>query len=239
MLTAPKYHSPGDLPFLRRDGENNSELDALHGCATQRSFADLLDYAPNAPPRTGIVDYDAFMDSAVPSRGSWTKEELANMPREKAANRVIPTYEQSSKKSQETLQHGDPRFIGKVNQLEVQRNYAFIGELRREELKECEAQYRALPADASEDVRETLRAKLLKLKKQVGEMKRRKAETEMREKLVKAELRAIAQGKKASFVKDKDIKRFTSESLYCASVGTRKGDRRLQKARRKQSALNL
>ncbi|EFO62468.1 Hypothetical protein GLP15_2366 [Giardia lamblia P15] len=239
MLTSPKYYSPGDALLLEQGGEkkDSSDLDMLHHNLSKKSFAELLEYAPNAPPRTGRVDYDGIMANILPPRGLSTKEELADMPREKAADKVIPTYEQSGKRPQRNLQHGDPRFIGKVNQLEVQRNYAFIGELRREELKECDAQYRALSEDTPEEKREALRMKLLKLKKQVGEMERRKAEADMREKLIKAELRAIAQGKRPDFIKDRDIKKLTSESLYCASAGTRKGDRRLQKARRKQNLL--
>ncbi|KAE8304950.1 hypothetical protein GL50803_0033809 [Giardia duodenalis] len=241
MLTSPKYYSPGDPLLLRQGGEKGDigELDTLRHNVSQSSFAELLKYAPNAPPQAGRVDYDGIMASVLPPRGLSTKEELADMPREKAADKVIPTYEQPPKRPQRNLQHGDPRFIGKINQLEVQRNYAFIGELRREELKECDAQYRALSEDTPEEKREALRMKLLKLKRQVGEMERRKAEEDIREKLVKAELRAIVQGKRPDFIKDRDIKRLTSESLYCASAGTRKGDRRLQKARRRQRLLTL
>lgn len=241
MLTTPKYYSPGDAPLSGQDGAKRSgfQLNIPRNNTSPRSFSELLDYAPNAPPLMGGADFNMLMDDITPTRDMCSKEELTDMPREKGADRVIPTYEQPSKKSQKSIHCGDPRFIGKVNQLEVQRNYAFIGELRREELKECDAQYRALPEDTPAEQREILRAKLLKLKKQVGEMERRKAETEMREKLVKAELRAIAQGKKADFVKDKDIKRFTSESLYCASAGTRRGDRKLQKARKKRGSLTM
>lgn len=241
MLTTPKYYSPGDIPPSKRNVPERSslELNLPHHNTYQRSFSELLDYAPNAPPRMGSKGFDAIMDDTIPVRNLCSKDGITDMPREKGADKTIPTYEQFSKKKQGYIHHGDPRFIGKVNQLEVQRNYAFIGDLRREELRECDAQYRALPEDTPEEQREALRTKLLRLKKQVGEMERRKAETEMREKLVKAELRAIAQGKKANFVREKDIKRFTSESLYCASAGTRKGDRKLQKARKKRGLLNL
>lgn len=161
------------------------------------------------------------------------EEKGERRPREYAADKPRPVIgtTQASRKGRSF----DPRFqpLNEEDIKHFRKNYAFIGELRRQELQEHLGQLKEMEADdtkkGTKEYQE-LRAKVLKEKQRVGEMERKRLEVDLRDRLARAELDAIAHGKKPYYVRDDEIRRLTTAMRYGRLAGTRKGERLLSKA---------
>ncbi|TNJ27941.1 hypothetical protein GMRT_12503 [Giardia muris] len=159
-------------------------------------------------------------------------------PREHAADRPRPVIgEGHPPKRRKSF---DPRFqpLEESDVKYFRKNYAFIGELRRQELQKHMAQLKEMEADQEKknsDECRKLKAQVLKEKQRVGEMDRKRLEVDLRDRLARAELDAVAHGKKPYYVRDDDIRRLTTAIRYTRLAGTKKGDRLLNKVNERRS----